>query len=237
MDIWVPLKNGKSAYELYIQNGGNIPTESQWIASLQGANGWSAYQIAYSYDSTIGTEQEWLNSLKGATGTKGEDGKSAYEIAVDAGYVGTKQEWLASLKGVQGEKGEKGDRGASINIKGTFESLEELNAATEDIFNVIGDAYIINGDCYVYNELSETDPNASKWINSGRVQGPAGKSAYEIYRDIQIALGQEYLSESDWINNLSNIKSYTAGRGITISEEGIISNTLTASEMWTAFNE
>ncbi len=33
----------------------------------------------------------------------GLDGKSAYEIAVEHGYVGTEEEWLASLKGEPGE--------------------------------------------------------------------------------------------------------------------------------------
>ncbi len=52
-------------------------------------------------------------------------GKSAYEIAVDNGFVGTEKEWLESLKGekgdkgdtgatgTQGEKGDKGDTGAT----------------------------------------------------------------------------------------------------------------------------
>lgn len=39
-------------------------------------------------------------------GPKGEDGKSAYEIALEEGYKGTKTSWLKSLKG---EKGDKGD--------------------------------------------------------------------------------------------------------------------------------
>jgi hypothetical protein len=33
---------------------------------------------------------------------KGEDGRSAYEVACDNGFVGTEAEWLASLKGEQG---------------------------------------------------------------------------------------------------------------------------------------
>ena len=36
---------------------------------------------------------------------QGEDGKSAYEIAVEHGYSGTEEEWLASLKGEDGEEG------------------------------------------------------------------------------------------------------------------------------------
>ena len=34
---------------------------------------------------------------------KGEDGKSAYEIAVEHGFVGTEEEWLESLRGADGE--------------------------------------------------------------------------------------------------------------------------------------
>ena len=36
------------------------------------------------------------------------NGKSAYEIAVEEGYIGTEEEWIASLKGEQGEQGEPG---------------------------------------------------------------------------------------------------------------------------------
>lgn len=42
---------------------------------------------------------------------KGADGKSAYEIAVEHGYVGTEEQWLASLKGIKGDKGDTGEQG------------------------------------------------------------------------------------------------------------------------------
>ena len=45
------------------------------------------------------------------TGIPGKDGKSAYEIAVDNGFVGTESEWLESLKGPQGEPGPQGPAG------------------------------------------------------------------------------------------------------------------------------
>lgn len=35
-------------------------------------------------------------------GADGNNGQSAYEIAVDNGYIGTEEEWLASLKGIDG---------------------------------------------------------------------------------------------------------------------------------------
>lgn len=42
---------------------------------------------------------------------KGKDGKSAYEIAVEHGFVGTEAEWLESLKGVNGKDGVNGKNG------------------------------------------------------------------------------------------------------------------------------
>lgn len=38
-------------------------------------------------------------------GIKGADGKSAYEIALENGFVGTQEEWLASLAGSQVQSG------------------------------------------------------------------------------------------------------------------------------------
>ena len=42
---------------------------------------------------------------------KGKDGKSAYEIAVEYGFVGTETEWLESLKGGDGKDGVNGKDG------------------------------------------------------------------------------------------------------------------------------
>ena len=42
---------------------------------------------------------------------KGKDGKSAFEIAIEHGFVGTEVEWLESLKGVDGKAGVNGKDG------------------------------------------------------------------------------------------------------------------------------
>ena len=45
------------------------------------------------------------------TGTNGKDGRSAYEIAIENGFVGTVAEWLESLKGRDGLPGKDGADG------------------------------------------------------------------------------------------------------------------------------
>jgi hypothetical protein len=42
-------------------------------------------------------------SLAGAGALKGQDGKSAYEVAKSNGFSGTEAEWLGSLKGEAGK--------------------------------------------------------------------------------------------------------------------------------------
>lgn len=47
----------------------------------------------------------------GPAGPAGQDGASAYEVAVGNGFVGTEQEWLESLRGPEGPAGADGQNG------------------------------------------------------------------------------------------------------------------------------
>ena len=49
-------------------------------------------------------------------GSISESGKSAFDIAVENGFVGTEIEWLLSLKGEKGDKGDKGDNGEKVSV-------------------------------------------------------------------------------------------------------------------------
>ena len=53
---------------------------------------------------------------EGTKGADGSNGKSAYEIALETGYVGSKEDWIASLKGVDGTKGSAGQDGNALNM-------------------------------------------------------------------------------------------------------------------------
>ena len=46
---------------------------------------------------TIAYLKSILGSTGGGVGQKGDDGKSAYDIAVAHGFVGSEEEWLESL--------------------------------------------------------------------------------------------------------------------------------------------
>ena len=48
---------------------------------------------------------------KGNEGLQGPEGKSAYQVAINSGFVGSESEWLASLKGEPGEPGKQGLQG------------------------------------------------------------------------------------------------------------------------------
>lgn len=56
---------------------------------------------------------EQLLALKGENGI---DGKSAYQLAVEKGFVGTETEWIASLKGETGLQGIQGPKGDNYQI-------------------------------------------------------------------------------------------------------------------------
>ncbi len=53
------------------------------------------------------------DGLTGPSGTDGADGETAYQLAVDGGFVGSQSAWLASLVGATGAKGDQGDTGAT----------------------------------------------------------------------------------------------------------------------------
>lgn len=72
---------------------------------------------------------------------KGKDGKSAYEIAVENGFVGTEIEWLESLKGADGKDGADGQPGkdapevdlSNYATKDELQKLEENAAYLENL--------------------------------------------------------------------------------------------------------
>ncbi|MBU3846985.1 MAG: hypothetical protein H9855_08430, partial [Candidatus Acinetobacter avistercoris] len=98
---------GKSAYDLAVENGFN-GSVIEWLASLKGEQGEAGKDGSVV---TIGTNGNWfIDGVDTNVAAAGKDGKSALELAKEAGVIGdngTVQDLFAALKG------EKGDTGAA----------------------------------------------------------------------------------------------------------------------------
>ena len=128
---------------------------------------------------TLAGGEEFLGALKigndkyrlAATGV---DGKSAYEVAVDEGFIGTEEEWLYSLIGPigpVGPKGDKGDKGAT----GATGYISVFVPSAEDATEV-GEAYVdANGHLQVCISIDPKQFTDAGYIRGPQgVQGPAG---------------------------------------------------------------
>ena len=68
---------------------------------------------------------------------------------------------LGFVKGDKGDKGDQGPQGIGLEIKDSFSVYDEFIAAHPT--GVAGDAYIVEGDLYVWDATNE------EWDNVGRI--------------------------------------------------------------------
>lgn len=174
-----------------------------------GADGKSAYDLAVE-NGFKGDLQSWLNSLKGpagkdAVGTPGKDGESAYQIWLDQGNTGDKQAFLNSLKGAQGAPGKDaigtpgrdGKRGTAIfttsayinpDVNPMSASIVSLKSADSTLKPMVGDYVIatVNGETQILEITvvnADTVQFSSDMINvQGSIgsQGPQGHSIWLV---------------------------------------------------------
>jgi len=83
----------------------------------------------------------------------GADGKSAYEIAVEHGFVGTETEWLASLKGEPGETPDMSEYPKTSEVTNIVE--REIEAATGDFHSHANKATLDRLTPELMQELSD----------------------------------------------------------------------------------
>lgn len=97
--------------------------------------------------------------------------------------------------GEKGEPGKDGNDGTSVNIKGEVASEDQLPESAQP-----GDAYVVNGDLYVWDGL--------RWNNIGDIKGPAGDSAY-----VHIAFADNVVTDS--MGNVAQVYGFTTS-GYTV---------------------
>ena len=114
---------------------------------------------AYTTAETDAKLQELRDDIVSLEGLKGEKG----DPFTYNDFTPEQLEALRGPQGIQGEQGPKGEDGTSIKIKGSLNSLDELNSIID---KEIGDAYLINYNVYAWNGES--------WIDLGEIKGPKG---------------------------------------------------------------
>ena len=100
----------------------------------------AAYAKDIEFDDGKNLQEKLNNGELGGGSGSGVAGKSAYEIAVDNGFVGTETEWLESLKGAKGTNGATFTPYVSSSGELSWtNNADKENPATVNIKGVKGD--------------------------------------------------------------------------------------------------
>lgn len=126
----------------------------------------------------------------GEAGAAGEDGKSAYQSAVENGFIGTEEEWLNSLKGEKGEDG-KFDMNALYDILQTEDKT--VIGAINELFNLI-------------NKWMHPDCDLKAQMFYGVID-PTDTGVITSYSDITV----------DMLKQSSSVKSTIPGERVALS--------------------
>jgi hypothetical protein len=114
----------------------------------------------------------------GAQGPQGDDGISAYQVAVDAGFVGNEAAWLASLVGATGATGADGDDGATGATGADGKTVRNGSGAPSTGLGVDGDFYIDPSTSLIYGpKASGTWPSGVSLIGA---TGAAGSNGFSV---------------------------------------------------------
>ena len=217
---------GKSAYQVAV-DAGYVGTESEWLASLKGEKGDQGPKGEPGEQGVQGPKgepgEQGIQGPKGdpgeqgIQGPKGDPGKSAYQLAVDNGFVGTEDEWLASLKqGPKGDQGEHGKQGA--DGKSAYQLAVDsgfVGSESDWLTSLKGE----KGDQGPKGDPGEQGIQGPKG-NPGEqgIQGPKGDPGKSTY---QLAIDSGFVgSESDWLTSLKGEKGDQGPKGDP-GEQGI----------------
>ena len=133
---------------------------------------------------------EWLTDDEGSKIlAQGMAGKSAYELAVDKGYLGTVEDWLASLNGSNGNDGDDGKSAYELAVENGYQGTEEEWLAS--LKGSAGD----QGDDGVTPKLEVRDDgywyisydNGQTWNKLGPATGDPGEDGDSMFSDIDVS--------------------------------------------------
>lgn len=178
---------GLSAYQIAVQHGFE-GTEEEWLESLS-KDSKDAAKEAKAAAESANTATEGANT---AAGTANQAATSANQAAINATTQADRaKEFADNPPKIEGgtwwvwdenndsytntgvsATGPKGDTGSGLNIIGELNSESELPAEGKS-----GDAYLINGQLYVYVGSGGNVSSNPKWSNVGTIKGDKGDAA------------------------------------------------------------
>ena len=161
--------------------------------------------------------------------TSGEfNGKSAYEIAVEDGFIGTEEEWLLSLKG---------DDGQGFVILGRYDTLLDLQTAhpvgTDGDAWSVGtvepyDVYVWNGTLNDWDNIGQISPSndASGITYNGIIDGYLVNNVEEALDTIDTSLaGKANSTHTHVPSDVTGLDTALSGKA-PISHTHTIANTI-----------
>ena len=128
---------------------------------------------------------------------QGEPGESAYEVAVDNGFVGTEQQWLDSLVGPEGPEGPQGPPGVAPNYYKHFMKLVGSYGGGVDNFTVFVDILLTDSASYGDNSTWSTH---TKLVNDAVyfIKGYYSTDTYEVMDYKSSGMAKFYKKASDF---------------------------------------
>lgn len=134
-------------------------------------------------------------------GTKGGDGKSAYQIAVDNGFVGNEAQWLASLKGDKGDKGDASETKTGLDCA-AIDALPERQWKKGTVVLAKQD-----GECVRLASLDSIFQEIGVGISADKTNGFTNESYNVIVTVTNTGEGKNTLTNLN-INGSSNTQDY-----------------------------
>lgn len=190
------------------------PASQKLPLDAVGLRGLSAKEVVQLTHPEIVTDAQFITFITGPAGLKGNDGtngKTAYELAVQQGFVGTIDAWLASLIGAKGNIGEQGEKGDTGDVgKSAYQHALDtgfVGTLPEWLASLIGDDGVAGKSAYELALDHGFVGTEEEWIASliGS-DGAKGSSAYEI------AKADGFVgTEAEW---LLSLKGSEGGSGV-----------------------
>jgi len=175
-------------FEVQLISEADYMTKEEWLESLKGTDGTDGAQGAEGAQGAVGEQgpqgEAGIDGSQGPQGEKGEDGaEGAQGPQGDTGAQGPQgDEGVQGPQGLEGAQGAKGEDGKGVSILGSYNTVEDLY--DEHPTGNIGDAYLVGGNLYVWDNLN------SDWKNVGNIKGADGAQGPQGEAGSQGAVGE-----------------------------------------------